>query len=69
MSDSDIDHLPDTNVELQDKVLGKESKYNIKVRLYEIGPRVTLKLLKIEEGFLKGEVLHHSLVQKTKEEK
>ena len=28
-----------------------------------------MKLVKIEEGFLKGEVIHHALVSKTTDEK
>lgn len=36
--------------------------------LLEIGPRMTLKLMKIEEAVNSGEVLYHSLVQKTWEE-
>lgn len=39
-----------------------------KIRLLEIGPRMTLKLMKIEEAVNSGEVLYHSLVQKTWEE-
>ncbi|KAG2471369.1 suppressor of SWI4 1 homolog [Polypterus senegalus] len=38
------------------------------VRLTEIGPRMTLKLVKIEEGLGDGKVLYHSTVQKTEEE-
>jgi len=39
------------------------------VRLVELGPRMKLKLVKIEEGLLDGEVLHHEFVEKTAEEK
>ena len=39
------------------------------VRLVELGPRMTMNLIKIEEGMLDGEVLYHKLVQKTDEEK
>lgn len=39
------------------------------VRLVELGPRMTLRLVKIEEGLLDGEVLHHEFVEKTDEEK
>jgi len=39
------------------------------VRLVELGPRMTLKMVKIEEGLLDGEVLHHEFVEKTDEEK
>lgn len=42
LSDSDVDHLPDSKVELDDKVLGQEEKYKVNVRLYELGPRLTL---------------------------
>ena len=38
------------------------------IRLYEMGPRLTLKLMKIEEGVSSGEVLYHSLFEKTPEE-
>merc|ERR1712130_640799 len=39
------------------------------VRLVELGPRMRLQLVKIEEGLLEGEVLHHSFLEKTEEEK
>ncbi|XP_053950003.1 protein Peter pan [Anastrepha ludens] len=39
------------------------------IRLYEIGPRLTLQLIKIEEGLLTGEVLYHDHILKTEEEK
>merc|ERR1712130_949503 len=39
------------------------------VRLVELGPRMKLQLVKIEEGLLDGEVLHHEFVEKTEEEK
>lgn len=38
------------------------------IRLSEIGPRLKLKLIKIEEGMCDGEILYHSLVSKTPEE-
>ena len=39
------------------------------VRLVELGPRMRLSLVKIEEGLLEGEVLHHSFLEKSEEEK
>merc|ERR1712241_1464986 len=39
------------------------------VKLVELGPRMSLRLVKIEEGLLDGEILHHEFVQKTDEEK
>merc|ERR1712168_160545 len=35
------------------------------VRLTEIGPRITMKLVKIEEGVCEGTVLHHEFISKT----
>lgn len=39
-----------------------------RVRLVEIGPRMTLKLVKVESGFAGGETLYHDTVVKSKEE-
>ncbi|EDV93468.1 protein Peter pan [Drosophila grimshawi] len=39
------------------------------VKLHEIGPRLTMQLIKIEEGLLTGEVLYHDHVIKTEDEK
>ena len=38
------------------------------IRLTEIGPRMTLELVKIEEGLCDGEVLYHTYISKTSEE-
>ncbi|KAL8619200.1 hypothetical protein ACOMHN_049982 [Nucella lapillus] len=38
------------------------------IRLKEIGPRLTLQLVKIEEGLSDGAVLHHEFVTKTQDE-
>ncbi|CCH58104.1 hypothetical protein TBLA_0A03040 [Henningerozyma blattae CBS 6284] len=38
------------------------------IKLTELGPRLTLKLVKIEEGICSGKVLHHEFVQKTSAE-
>ncbi|XP_061875779.1 LOW QUALITY PROTEIN: suppressor of SWI4 1 homolog, partial [Colius striatus] len=38
------------------------------VRLSEIGPRMTLQLIKVEEGLAQGNVLYHSLVHKDEEQ-
>jgi len=45
-----------------------DDKDKIKVKLYELGPRFNLKIHKIEEGFLKGNILYHSLMKKSKKE-
>ena len=41
----------------------------MKVRLTELGPRMNLRLVKIEEGLSGGAVLYHSYKSKTEEEK
>ena len=62
---------PNNNVDLPQKMKGVGNKKNSKsaVRLTELGPRMTLELYKIEEGICSGEVLFHSFVEKTEEEK
>lgn len=49
------------------------SRGNIKsaksaVRLTELGPRLTLQLVKVQEGICDGEVMYHAFIQKTEEE-
>ncbi|KAM7387119.1 hypothetical protein PAMA_009644 [Pampus argenteus] len=38
------------------------------VRLTEIGPRMTLQLMKIQEGMGDGNIIYHSIISKTEEE-
>lgn len=38
------------------------------VRLIEIGPRMTLQLIKIDEGMCEGNVLYHAIIEKTEAE-
>ncbi|KAI1303179.1 Suppressor of SWI4 1 -like protein [Halotydeus destructor] len=38
------------------------------IRLVEIGPRMKLELIKVEEGLMSGDVLYHSYLTKTKAE-
>ena len=37
--------------------------------MIELGPRIRMELIKIEEGLVDGEVLYHQFIQKTEEEK
>lgn len=55
---------------IQDEQSEKEanSSEKIRIRLNEIGPRMNLKIHKIEEGFLKGNVVFHSQINKSKKE-
>lgn len=45
----------------------KESSQSA-IRLTELGPRMQMRLLKIEEGLCGGQVMYHSLVKKTPKE-
>ncbi len=47
---------------------GNVANEKSKVNLSELGPRLTLKLVKIQEGVNDGEIMYHSYVEKTKEE-
>lgn len=56
---------------LPQNLAGRGSKAGAKsaVRMIELGPRIRMELIKIEEGILDGEVLYHQFIQKTEEEK
>lgn len=56
--------LPQTLSSRGNHVSGKSA-----IRLSELGPRLTLQLIKVEDGLLDGEVLYHELVHKSDEEK
>lgn len=70
-SDSEADDLPESRVELPQDYIGRGNLRSHKsaVRLQELGPRIRLKLVKIEDGFHDGEILYHRYVQKTEAEK
>lgn len=71
MSESEAEDDPVSHVTLPQKLSsrGNHEKGTSAIRLYEVGPRLTLQLIKIESGLLDGNVLFHELVQKTDEEK
>lgn len=71
LTDSEIEDDPASHIILPQLV---SSRGNIKshksaIRLVELGPRLTLQLIKVEEGLMDGEVMYHKLIDKTKEEK
>ena len=68
-SESEADDLPNSKVELAQNYQGKQKSSNVAIRLYEVGPRMKLELLKIEEGFLSGNVVYHQHIKKTKQER
>jgi len=68
-SESDVEDGPDSAVELAQNYGAKNpASQSSAVRLIEIGPRMQLQLIKIQEGFTTGEVLYHKFIEKTPEE-
>ena len=70
-SESDGEDGPDSQVVLPQKLAGRGNLKSNRsaIRLTELGPRVSLQLVKIQDGVGEGEVLYHSYIKKTAEEK
>jgi len=71
MSESEAEEDPSNQVTLAQKLItrGNIESGKSAIRLTELGPRISLQLIKIEDGLLDGEVLYHDLIYKTEEEK
>nr|CAG4643168.1 EOG090X0508 [Ilyocryptus agilis] len=71
LSDSEAEDDPASKVTLPQDLSSRGSKAGAKsaIRLVELGPRIRMQLIKIEEGVVDGEVLYHQFIQKTEEEK
>lgn len=61
---------PRNKVHLHDRYVGRGNSANTQkaIRLREIGPRMELKLVKIEEGCNEGAVLFHEYIKKSAQE-
>ncbi|ALC45761.1 ppan [Drosophila busckii] len=70
-SESEVEDDEQSHVVLAQTLKSKGNLEDSKssVKLHEIGPRLTMQLIKIEEGLLTGEVLYHDHVIKTEDEK
>ncbi|ORX49125.1 Brix-domain-containing protein [Hesseltinella vesiculosa] len=70
VSESDVEDGADATVTLGQDYRGRNNRKNEQraVRLYEMGPRMTLQLVKVENGMCDGEVLYNRFVKKTDEE-
>ena len=70
-SESDGEEGPENQVVLPQSIAGRGNLKSNRsaIRLTELGPRVSLQLVKIQDGVGEGEVLYHSFVKKTAEEK
>lgn len=71
MSESEAEDDPSNHVTVNQKIISRGNVESGKsaIRLTELGPRLTLQLMKIEDGLLDGEVLYHDLIHKSEEEK
>lgn len=71
VSESEAEDDPASHVTLPQKLSSRGNHANSQsaIRLSEIGPRLTLELIKVEDGLMDGEVLYHKYVQKSEEEK
>ncbi|XP_046844252.1 suppressor of SWI4 1 homolog [Xenia sp. Carnegie-2017] len=69
-SESEAEDPIDNHVTLPQDLPGRGNIKSEKssVKLTELGPQMSLQLMKIEDGLCTGEVLFHEFVQKTKEE-
>eukprot|EP00461_Guttulinopsis_vulgaris_P002089 UN02090 len=70
MSDSEAEFGDDVRVTLAQEVHGRGNvqKGTSALKLKELGPRMTLELYKIEDGFCEGHVIYNRYVNKTPEE-
>ncbi|RZC34190.1 Peter pan, partial [Asbolus verrucosus] len=71
LSESEAEDDPNNHVTLSQKIItrGNIESGKSSIKLTELGPRLTLQLIKIEDGLLDGEVLYHDLIEKSEEEK
>jgi ribosome biogenesis protein SSF1/2 len=67
-SESEVDDLPGSKIVLPEDFQDKKKNTNVAIKLHELGPRLKLKLIKIEEGICRGNVVFHSYVKKSKGE-
>lgn len=70
LSESEAEDDPASQITLPQKLSsrGNMAANKSAIRLVELGPRLTLQLMKVENGLLNGEVLYHEYVHKTEEE-
>ncbi|ORZ37210.1 Brix domain-domain-containing protein [Catenaria anguillulae PL171] len=70
-AESDVeDANPENKVELPQDYIGRNNKRSEQraIKLTELGPRMDLGLIKIQDGLCSGEVLYHKYVQKSEGE-
>ncbi|CAG8500550.1 8581_t:CDS:2 [Ambispora gerdemannii] len=70
VSESEASDVEESIVTLAEDFVGRNNKKSDQraIRLIELGPRLSLKLVKIQSGLCDGEVLFHEFIYKTPEE-
>ncbi|XP_015606277.1 protein Peter pan [Cephus cinctus] len=71
VSESEGEDDPASHVTLPQKLSsrGNHASGKSAIKLFELGPRLTMQLMKVEDGLLDGEVLFHEHIHKSEEEK
>lgn len=69
-SDSAAETDDEAKADLPQDYVGRNAQANqrVSIKLHEVGPRMNLTLVKVEEGVCNGATLYHALVTKTEEE-
>ena len=55
-----MEDLPGSKITLPEDYLDKKKDSEVALRLHELGPRLRLRLVKIEEGLCRGNVVYHA---------
>uniref|UniRef100_A0A182N9U6 Brix domain-containing protein n=1 Tax=Anopheles dirus TaxID=7168 RepID=A0A182N9U6_9DIPT len=64
LSESEVDDEDAHVVLAQNLKMGNLAENQSSLRLHEIGPRITMRLMKIEDDLMTGEVLYHDYIEK-----
>ncbi|KAF9927087.1 hypothetical protein FBU30_003511 [Linnemannia zychae] len=69
-SESDVEDGPESHVTLGQDFVGRNNRRQDQraIKLVELGPRMELRLVKIQAGMCDGEVLYHDIIKRTPEE-
>ena len=67
-SESEADDLPESRIVLPENYQDKKANTHVAIKLHELGPRLKLKLHKIQEGFCRGNVTFHRKIHMSKAE-
>ena len=68
LKEDKLDKDKEKEKDKKENIGNKEKKRINKVKLTEIGPSMNLSLVKIEEGFFKGNVAYHAIIKKSRKE-